>query len=137
MPSASPSLSPSSPPLALISRIKAQQGFLELTDRDLCTAVGFEQENVLKAIKTGSMRLPLTKVPAFATALELDPVELFKLALRESDPALSAVIEEVFNPMHLSATEVNLIRYVRELSGNTPSTPMVFGGKGVIALVAV
>ena len=137
MPSASPSLSPSSPSLALISRIKAQQGFLELTDRDLCTAVGFEQENVLKAIKAGTMRMPLTKVPAFATALELDPAELFKLALRESDPGLLQVIEEVFNPMHLSATEVNLIRYVRELSGNTPSTPMVFGGKGVVALVAV
>lgn len=81
--------------------------------------------------------MPLTKVPALATALELDASELFKLALRESDPALLQVIEEVFDPMNLNATEVNLIRYVRELAGNTPSTPMVFGGKGVIALVAV
>lgn len=136
MPS-SPSLSPSFLPITVVSQVKAQQGFLELTDRDLCTAAGFEQENVLKLIKAGTMRMPLSKVPAFATALELDPTGLFKLALRESDPALLQVIEEVFNPMHLTPTEVNLIRYVRELSGNTPCAPLVFGGKGVIALVAV
>jgi hypothetical protein len=136
MPS-TPSSSPSFPPLSLIDQINSQQGFLELTDRDLCTAVGFEQENVLTMIKAGTMRLPLSKVPGFATALELDPAELFKLALRESDPELLAVVEEVSNPMHLNATEVNLIRYVRELSGDTPSAPIVFGGKGVIALVAV
>ncbi len=82
------------------------------------------------------MKIPLTRIPALATALELDAVELFKVALHESDPALAQVIEEVFNPMNLSSTELNLITHLRELSVNKPCAPMVFSGKTVIALVA-
>lgn len=82
------------------------------------------------------MKLPIDKVPAFAQALDLDPAELVRAALRESSPELSQVIEDVFNPMNLSATEVNLIKHLRKLCGDSPGSPIVFHGKGVIALVA-
>jgi len=121
----------------LIGLMQAQQAALGLTDHDLCAAIGLERENALKLIKAGAMRMPINRVPALAAALELDPVELLKVALRESDPVLSQVIEDTFNPMHLTATEQNLIKHLRELSGNTPSAPIVFPGKGVVALVAI
>jgi hypothetical protein len=38
--------------------------------------------------------------------------------------------------MRLTATEVNLINHLRKLSGDLPSTPIVFDGQRVIALVA-
>ncbi|MDO8388529.1 MAG: hypothetical protein Q7T13_19310 [Polaromonas sp.] len=126
-----------STPITLVGQIEAQQAALGLSDHDLCLAVGFEREIVLTLIKAGSMKLPLSKVPALATALGLDPAELLKVALGESDPALSQIIEDVYNPMHLTSTEVNLIKHLRELSGDRPSAPIVFEGKGVIALVAV
>jgi len=123
-------------PVSLIAQIEAQQAALELSDHDLCAAVGFERGIVLGLIKQGSMRMPLTKIPALATALELDPVELMKQALLEQDPALSKIIEEVFNPTSLTATEMNLVKHLRRLCGDTPVSPLVFDGKGVIALVA-
>jgi hypothetical protein len=120
----------------LVEQIEVQQAALQLTDYDLCEAVGFERKIMLTLIKAGTMKLPLTRIPAFAAALEIDPAELFRSALRESDPALAQVIEQVFNPLHLSATEVNLIKHLRELYGDRDFAPIVFDGAGVVALVA-
>lgn len=126
----------STTPLTLIAQIEAQQTALELTDHDLCAALGFEREIILGLIKAGSMRMPLNKIPALAVALEVDPIELMKQALLEQDPALSKIIEDLFNPLRLTSTEVNLIKHLRKVCGDTPASPLVFGGKGVIALVA-
>lgn len=124
-------------PQTFIVLMEARQAALELSDHDLCAAIGLERAIALGLIKSGSMRMPLTKVPALAAALDLDPAELLKLALSEQSPDLLQVIEEAFNPMRLTATETNLIRHLRELCGDTPGQPIVFSGRGVVALVAV
>lgn len=116
------------------SRLAAQQEYLELTNKEVCTAVGINQESVLAMIKQGAIGLPLTMVPAFAAALELDAIDLLKAAMQESSPDLLAVIEDVFNPQRLTAAETNLIKHLRELAGDTPTAPIVFS-RGVIALV--
>ena len=125
----------SSTPVSVICQLEAQQAALGLTDQELSTAVGFDREIALTLIKQGSMKLPLNKVPAFAAALELDVADLLRAALRESDPALGQLIEEVFNPLRMTATELTLVKHLRELSGDTAVAPIVFS-KGVIALVS-
>lgn len=131
-------MSPSSTaPTSVIAQIKTQQGALGLSDQHLCEAVGFEREIVLKLILDGTMKLPINKIPVFAAALALDPAELLRAALIETSPELLTIIQDVFNPMSLTSTEVNLIKHLRKLSGDTPGAPIVFEGRGVIALVAV
>ena len=124
-------------PQTFIALMEARQAALGLTDRDLCAAVGLERAIALGLIKSGSMRMPLTKIPALAVALALDPAELLKLALSEQSPDLLQVIEESFDPLRLTVTEQNLIRHLRELCGDTPGQPIVLSGRGVVALVAV
>lgn len=124
-------------PVTLISQLEAAQATQGLTDQQLCEALGFEREIVLSLIKAGTMKMPLTKIPALAKALKLDAAGLMRVALSESDPELSKAIEEVFNPLGLSATEMNLIKHLRKLSGDQAGAPIVFEGRGVIALVAV
>lgn len=119
----------------LVQQIEARQAELGLTDRQLCDALGFEREITLVLIKQGTMKLPITKVPALAAALSLEPVDVFRAALQGSSPDLISVIEEVFNPLHLTTSEMRLIRHLRDLAGDRPAAPMVFDGKGVIALV--
>lgn len=126
-----------STPQTVVSLMEARQAALGLTDHDVCLAVGLEREIALGLIKSGNMKFPLTRIPALAVALDLDPAELLKLALSEQSPDLLQVIEEAFNPMRLTATETNLIRHLRELAGNAVSAPIVFPGNGIIALVAV
>ncbi len=121
---------------SLVDQMEARQASLGITNHDLCTALGFDREIVLTMIKQGSIKMPLNKIPALAVALELDAPELLRVALRENDPTLSQLIEDVFNPLCLTATEVNLIKHLRELTGDRASSPIVFDGRGVIALVS-
>jgi hypothetical protein len=129
--------SESSVSTSLVTQMETQQALLGLSNEDLCTALGFERQIALTLIQAGTMRLPLTKVPALAAVLELDPVELLKTALSETSPELLHVIEDVINPLRVTATEMNLIRHLRDLAGNQQCAPIVLGGKGVIALVTV
>jgi hypothetical protein len=82
------------------------------------------------------MKMPLGKIPALAAVLQIDAVELLRVALRESDPALAMLIEETFNPLHLSATEVAQIMHQRSLSGDAVGAPIALQGNDVIALAA-
>ena len=119
----------------VINQIEAQQVALGFSDAALCEAVGFERVNILSLIKQGVVKIPLGKVPAFAAALELDPAALLREAVRESDPALWQVIEEVLHPLRLSTAEVALVKHLRKLAGNRSVSPIVFDGNGVVALV--
>jgi transcriptional regulator with XRE-family HTH domain len=121
--------------LSLIALIEARQQALGLTDKELCEALGFEREIMLKLIKQNSMKMPLSKVPALAAVLSLDAADLLRAALLETAPELIAVIEEVYNPARLTTAEQNLIKHLRKLAGDRPCAPIVFDGKGVIAMV--
>jgi hypothetical protein len=120
----------------LTSLIEARQAALELSDQDLCTALGFERSIALTLIKAGTLRYPLTKLPELAVALDLDLAELFTVALNESSPDLLKTIKEAFDPLRLTATEISLIKHLRELSGDQKCGPIVFPGHKIIALVA-
>ena len=121
--------------LTLVAQIEARQAELGITDKQVCDALGFEKSIVFTMIKLGNVKLPLTRVPALAEVLSLDPGQLLKTAMRETAPELLAVIESVFNPMSLTKTETNLIKHLRKLAGDQPCSPIVFEGKAIIALV--
>ena len=121
---------------SLTDLIEARQHALRLSDQELCNAVGFERSITLTLIKAGTMKFPINKVPALAAVLDLDPADLLKTALTDASPDLLQTIEAVFNPLHLSASEVKLIEHLRELSGDRKGDPVLIPGHGVIALIA-
>lgn len=116
----------------LIDRHQAAQG---LTDLQLANAIGYENGLVISMIKQGSMRLPINKAKLLAQALSLKPVDVLRLVLTEQAPDMLAIIDEVFDPLKLTGTEVNLINHLRRLTAGRESAPIVFEGTGVIALV--
>lgn len=116
----------------LVDRHQTAQG---LTDLQLANAIGYEKGIVISLIKQATMRLPINKAPALARALSLPPAEVLRLVLTEQAPELLATLDEVFDPLKLTGTEVNLITHLRRLSAGRESAPIVFEGAGVIALV--
>lgn len=123
--------------MTVVGIMEAQQALLGLSNQEICTGIGFEREIVLTLFKAGTMKMPLAKIAALAAVLQLDAAELLKIALRESDPALATLIEETFDPLHLTATEVAQIKHQRGLSGDAVGAPMALQGNDVIALVGV
>lgn len=85
---------------------------------------------------SGSLKMPIAKLPALAESLGVDPVELMQSAIPELSPELFATLELAFSPLRLTVPETNPIRHLRKLSGDRVGVPIVFEGKAVIALVA-
>ena len=112
------SSSPPPAPASLAGLIELRQAELELTDLQLSKALGFDCELIVKLIKAGSMKLSLSRVPALAAALGLEPADLLMLAIHESDPTLGKLIEDVLNPLRLSTAEKSLIMHLRESAGD-------------------
>jgi cyanate lyase len=122
---------------SLVDRINSRKAELGISDDQLSQELGFDKLITVTLLKTGAIRPPINKIPALAIALDLDTAELMKVALSEADPALWETISEVFNPMRLSATELNLVKHVREVCGDRKVAPIVFSNPGVVALVSV
>ena len=122
---------------SLADLISHSQDELGMSDADLCHAIGFDKLIALTLVKAGTMRMPLNKIPALALGLSLEPGPLLKVALQESSPGLLELIKDVLDPIPLTECEVNLIKHLRRLAGDTATGPIVFEGRGVVALVAV
>ncbi|NNU43578.1 hypothetical protein [Ramlibacter montanisoli] len=122
----------------LATLLTTQQAALKLTDKELAEALGYSNERLIAMIKAGTMNLPVNKVPALAKALQLDSFELLRTVLSETAPELWNAIESIAVPLGaLHPTEVNLLRHLRVLRAGREASPIVFDGKGVIALIAV
>jgi hypothetical protein len=119
---------------SIAALITAGQAALGYSDLELANALGYEKANVVLLMKRGSMRLPINKVYALASVLQLAPADVLRLSLAEHSPEMLAVIEKAFNPLELNKAERNLILHLRELAAGRDITPMVFHG-GVVALV--
>jgi hypothetical protein len=120
----------------LLACIESRQTELNITDAELGNALGFEKPNVITLIKTGVMRMPLSKVPALAQALNLPASELLETLMRDTMPEVFEVIQQVYQPMVLTDTESRLIKHLRGLTGDRSCSPLVIDGASVVALVA-
>jgi hypothetical protein len=91
-----------------------------LTNAEIARVLGFPRPNVVAMILRGRMRLPLSRLPALARVLEVDPIWLLRVTLNEYEPAVWQVIESVVgSDALLSARERALIDFVRDHAGGT------------------
>ena len=56
------------------------------TQRQIAEEMGLERQNVISMIKTGEMRIPIERIPAFANATGVDVQLLLRTAMTEYMP---------------------------------------------------
>ena len=78
----------------LDKRIDELRGFK--TQREIAAEIGYKRPNIVSMLKTGETKVPLEKLPAFARALEADPVHFFRLGMIDLWPELAALIDDIF-----------------------------------------
>lgn len=120
---------------SLVEFIQTRQDELKMDDAALSSALDFESEAVIRQIKKGSMRLPLNKITDLSEALDVSALEVMKLHLRETDPALLDALTDVLLSSALSPSESRLIKSIRKLANGRQTTPLVFNGDAVVALI--
>jgi hypothetical protein len=83
------------------------------TQREIAAAVGYSKPNIVSMMRLGHVKVPINKIPAFATTLGLDPAHFTRLAMREYMPEVWAVLGEVFGESTTNR-EKQLLELLRE-----------------------
>ncbi|WP_040544680.1 helix-turn-helix transcriptional regulator [Salipiger bermudensis] len=70
------------------------------TLREIATEMGLERGNVISMLKSGEMRMPIERIPAFAAATGIDPLALTRIAMSEYMPQTWNVLAPTAVPVH-------------------------------------
>jgi transcriptional regulator with XRE-family HTH domain len=83
------------------------------TQDEIAKESGIESSNTISMIKTGKTKIPLARIPALAKALDVDPKEMFAIALEAYEPELFSVFAKVMPGMLISDAEFRLVQAMR------------------------
>ena len=92
------------------------------SQKEIAELVGYPNQNMITMLKLGHVKLALDRVPAMAKALNVDAVDLFKIALTQfyDDSAVKLLTDIVEGG--LSPVEKKILRIIRDASGaDTPT----------------
>lgn len=111
----------------------------ELSDSEntiewLAAKVDLENENILKAITTGTMKAPTSLVYPLAKALELDPAHVLHVYLRDYLPEIEQALFDCEGMMTLTKQERLLVQMHRQCTGEKDPEIIVFENKRVVAI---
>src|SRR6056297_1733598 len=65
------------------------------TQREIARDAGFSSANALSLLKTGECKVPISRIPALAKALDVDGHLSVKIALREYQPESWMVLDDL------------------------------------------
>jgi DNA-binding Xre family transcriptional regulator len=123
-------------PRTILPELLAEcQEQLHKTDEQIAKEVGFTQTNVYTMVKQGTLKMPIDKVQALATAIDCPVSDLLRIVLRDTMPDVLATIEKIWAPLDLTANEKKLIESYRYLAKGRDVVPLVMDGQSIIALV--
>lgn len=88
------------------------------TQAEIAAQAGFINPNMISLIKSGTVRLPLDRVPAMAEALEVDPARLLQLALEQWAGSAAAQAFATIYQTTVTRNEAGWLEAIREASDN-------------------
>jgi transcriptional regulator with XRE-family HTH domain len=93
-----------------------------LTQREIASALGYNRSNLVAMIKSGKMRIPISKIPNLADVLGIDRVELMRRALAEYQPEVLETLNQMLQEV-VSESERRLLGELRKMI-NGPVPPL-------------
>ncbi len=85
------------------------------TQIEISKEVGFDRPNVISMLKTGEMKMPIDRIPAFAEACGVDPVKLIKIAMQEYHSETWKVLIDAFEAP-VTRNEAVILRAIRAMA---------------------
>lgn len=88
--------------------------------KQIAEEAGFQQPNIVTMFKQGKTKVPLDKVGKLARALEVDPLHLLRMCMREYWPDTYPEIEGIFDQPILTANELKILEVIRKANVVNP-----------------
>lgn len=92
------------------------------TQYEIARDAGFDQPNVISMMKSGLFKVPLSRAPALALALDIEPRELLALCMEAYEPELYSLMAEHGSGLLVSPAEVEVVRLLRGMGLRAVST---------------
>lgn len=83
------------------------------TQAQIAEEAGFPTPNVISMMKTGQLKVPLSRIPALAKSLGTDPKEMLGNCLEAYDPELYELFASLAPSMLVTSREFRVIRALR------------------------
>lgn len=122
-------------PVTVAEFIADRLATIDKTQREVAEECGFETPNIITMFKQGKTKVPLDRIRTLAKALDVDPAHLLRLALQEYMPDTWSSIEEILHSTILTASELELVRKYRQVTGDSDAQAMVVDRDAVLAIV--
>jgi len=111
-----------------LSKASTVAEFLEMqfnlcgkSQSEIAQEIGFKNANVITMLKQGRTKVPVNRIGALATALEVDPLHLFKMVMQEYQPETWDALEKyVLKQPFVSENELEILKVVRESNVTNP-----------------
>jgi transcriptional regulator with XRE-family HTH domain len=88
------------------------------TQREIARDAGFSAPNALSMMKTGECKVPISRIPGLAKALDVDSEDFVKIALREYQPEIWMVIDDLMRT-RLTEFEAEFLGSYAYICGDT------------------
>lgn len=109
----------SASPLLRVSFAEYLAGAIETspkTQREIAIELGYDRANIITMFKRGHTKVPIEKIPALASSLDLDVAYLMRRALSEYMPhAATAIFASLGEPV--TSNENAILAFIRDASG--------------------
>ncbi len=99
--------------------IAAQIDMHTMTQKQIATDLGYANPNIITMFKQGITKVPISKIPAFAKVLGIDPEHLLRLAMEEYSPEVWESIQSIKGHL-VKPNELELVKLVRSVVGVDP-----------------
>jgi hypothetical protein len=87
-----------------------------LTNPDVAQRLGYTKANVVSMIRTGSMKVPLNKLPELADMLDMSRIDLLMIALNEYDPGFLEALKRIIGEGQMvGENEMRLLTIIRSV----------------------
>lgn len=94
--------------------IAFNQEIVGIKSLDLANKLGYDNANIVSMLKSGTMSLPINKISALASALQLDPLHVALCVSEETHYMLAGVFEAISKRTAVTLNEEKLILAMRE-----------------------
>lgn len=106
--------------LTVAGYIKHQLEICGRPQKDIAKEAGFTKNNMISMLKSGDTKLSLSRAPALARALHVDPRYLMLLCIEEYMPEVYEAMKAIMHQPVLTDNELEILSLIREANPNNP-----------------
>lgn len=96
---------------------------VDRSQSEIASIMGYANPNMITMFKQGRTKVPLSKIPQLAQALDVDPLHLLRVVMGEYSPETWTVLDSLIGESIVTKSEMEVIKMMREVGKEWEVSP--------------